>query len=162
MTPEITIAHCDYSKPEHVKAVTALLNAYIEDEMGGGEPLTQPQQIRLIDGLKLHPMSIVLLAEQQGIFTGLLVAFENFSTFTVKPMLNIHDVVVLKTHRGIGVGRKLLQAIVREAEIRGCSRLSLEVRNDNMVAQSLYRSLGFNDTNPPMFYWRKYVENVEN
>jgi ribosomal protein S18 acetylase RimI-like enzyme len=123
--------------------------------MGGGKPLSKPEQLRLIDGLNEHPKSIVLLARTEGIFTGLLTAFENLSTFTAKPMINIHDVIVLKEYRSQGVGRQLMNAILTEAENRKCSRITLEVRKDNIIAQNLYKSLGFDETNPEMFYWRK-------
>jgi GNAT superfamily N-acetyltransferase len=85
----------------------------------------------------------------------MLVAFENFSTFTVSPMINIHDVIVLKEYRGKNVGRSLLNAIINMAENRGCSRITLEVREDNRVAQHLYKSMGFDTPVPMMYYWRK-------
>jgi GNAT superfamily N-acetyltransferase len=154
---ETKITACDYSDPEHLQAVADLINAYIRDEMGGGEPLSKFRQLHLADGLQHHPTSIVLLAETKGIYCGLLVAFENFSTFSVQPMINIHDLIVLKEFRGQGIGRQLMDAVVAEAGNRKCSRITLEVRQDNVVAQRLYRELGFGDTEPPMFYWRKYL-----
>jgi ribosomal protein S18 acetylase RimI-like enzyme len=152
---EITV--CDYSNPAHSEALASLINSYIDDEMGGGNLLSQEEQQRMIEGLSAHPKAIVLLAREDGIFVGLLTAFENFSTFTAKPMLNIHDVFVLNDYRGKGVGRKLMKAIVAEAERRKCSRLTLEVRKDNVKAQNLYQSLGFAEVEHGMFYWRKYL-----
>jgi ribosomal protein S18 acetylase RimI-like enzyme len=153
----VNIKACDYSNPEHLQAIASLINVYIDDEMGGGKPLTKLEQLRLVEGLNKHPKSIVFLAETDGAFVGLLTAFENFSTFTVQPMVNIHDVIVLKEHRGKGIGRQLMNALIKEAESRGSSRITLEVRTDNFSAQSLYKSLDFEDTEPPMFYWRKYL-----
>jgi ribosomal protein S18 acetylase RimI-like enzyme len=151
------IITCDYYKPEHKHAIAALINAYIADEMGGGESLSEPDQLSLVEGMKNHPKSIILLAETDGVFAGILTAFENFSTFTAKPMINIHDIFVLKEYRGSGIGRQLMKGIIREAENRNSSRISLEVRKDNHNAQGLYKSLGFVDTDPSMFYWRKYL-----
>ncbi|KAA6318206.1 Aminoglycoside N(6')-acetyltransferase type 1 [termite gut metagenome] len=154
-TTETQITSCNYSNQEHLQAIITLTSAYIKDEMGGGEPLSKLDQLRLVDGLNNHPKSIVLLAKTDGIFSGLLTAFENFSTFTAQPMVNIHDVFVLKEYRGRGLGRQLMNAVITEAENRKCSRITLEVRKDNSTAQSLYKSLGFDETNPGMFYWRK-------
>jgi ribosomal protein S18 acetylase RimI-like enzyme len=151
------ISACDYSNPEHRQAIISLINAYIDDEMGGGKPLSKSAQLCLIEGLSNHPKSIVFLAEADGLFVGLLTAFENFSTFTAKPMVNIHDVIVLKEYRGKGIGRQLMNAVISEAENRGSNRVTLEVRKDNPTAQNLYQSLGFEDTDPSMFYWRKYI-----
>jgi ribosomal protein S18 acetylase RimI-like enzyme len=135
-----------------------MINAYIGDEMGGGNLLSLGEQQRMIEGLCNHPKSIVLLAQDAGVFAGLLTAFENFSTFTAMPMINIHDVFVFKEHRGKGIGRKLMNAVIDEAKKRKCSRVTLEVRKDNINAQNLYRSLGFEEAEQGMFYWRKYLK----
>jgi ribosomal protein S18 acetylase RimI-like enzyme len=154
-TIETQITLCNYSNQEHLQAITTLIDAYIRDEMGGGKPMSKQEQLRLVDGLNSHPKSIVLLAKTDSVFVGLLTAFENFSTFTAKPMINIHDVIVLKEYRSKGIGRQLMNAVIAEAESRKCSRITLEVRKDNITAQSLYKSLRFDETNPGMFYWRK-------
>ncbi|MDR0572960.1 MAG: GNAT family N-acetyltransferase [Tannerella sp.] len=153
--PEITVRKSDYTNAEDLNAIGALINVYIEDEMGGGKILDQQQQKQLTEALRQHPKSIVLLACTGEIRCGMLVAFENFSTFTVRPMINIHDVIVMKEHRGKGVGRALLEAIVKIADERRCSRITLEVRADNQVAQCLYKSVGFDAPIPEMYYWRK-------
>ena len=50
---------------------------------------------------------------------------------------------VAKSARGKGVGRKLITAALAKARARGITRVELTVRADNLVAQSLYKSLGF-------------------
>ncbi|MDR0872609.1 MAG: GNAT family N-acetyltransferase [Prevotellaceae bacterium] len=159
MTKIIPASFCETA---HLEAVAALINAYIADEMGGGnstdlKPLSKIRQLMLVDGLGNHPKAIVLLAQNAEEFVGLLVAFENFSTFTAQPMLNIHDLIVLKEHRGQGIGKLLMNALIEEAENRHCSRITLEVRTDNQKAQTLYKSLGFEAPDPNMLYWRKYI-----
>ncbi|MDR2139535.1 MAG: GNAT family N-acetyltransferase [Tannerella sp.] len=156
-TAETCITACDYTRKTHRQALAEIINAYIEDEMGGGETLSEDGQLRLSEGLQACPGAIVLLAGQAGVYCGLLTAFEHFSTFTAQPMINIHDLIVLKAYRGQGIGRQLMNALIAEAENRHCSRVTLEVRQDNLAAQRLYRKLGFGDTDPPMFYWRKYL-----
>jgi ribosomal protein S18 acetylase RimI-like enzyme len=157
-TPDLTVRPCVYTDTDDRNAIGALINAYIKDEMGGGEPLAPPQQLHLAEALAQHPKSVVLLACVGEIRCGMLVAFENFSTFTVRPMINIHDVIVLKEYRGKNVGRSLLEAIIRMAEERRCSRITLEVRMDNPVARRLYESVGFCAPAPEMLYWRKNLQ----
>lgn len=154
----VNVAVCDYTNPYHTKGITDLINAYIIDDMGGGEPLSESLQSELIEGLRIHPTSVVLLAEVDGSVCGLLVAFENFSTFTVRSMINIHDVIVLPEYRGRGIGRALLRGIIEIAGERGCSRITLEVRKDNLPARQLYKSVGFAEPWPGMYYWRKELE----
>lgn len=146
---------CDFSNTDCLNAIGNLMNTYIQDSMGGGNPLSGMEKLRLVDSLNEHPTSIVLLARVDNVFCGLLIAFENFSTFTVKPMINIHDLIVLPELRNSGIGHKLLDSIIEIAEKRGCSRITLEVRNDNINAQYLYKKMGFGETEPPMHYWRK-------
>ena len=152
----IEIKECDYTDADHLNALVDLMNVYIADDMGGGKPLDKTKQLRLVDGLIRHPSSIVLLARLDEVFCGLLVAFENFSTFTVSPMINIHDLIVMPAYRGKGIGRLLLEEIIKIGESKKCSRITLEVRNDNFVAQNLYQSIGFAEVEPSMYYWRKY------
>lgn len=154
----LQVKDCDYTNADDLNAVGVLLNAYIDDDMGGGEPLSKLQQLRLVDALNQHPTSIVLLAQLDDEYCGMLIAFENFSTFTVSPMINIHDLIVLSSFRGKGVGRQLLETLINKAEQKKCSRVTLEVRDDNANAQHLYQSLDFGETDPPMFYWRKKMK----
>ncbi|GHT36602.1 N-acetyltransferase [Bacteroidia bacterium] len=153
---ETNLTTCNFSNPEHLQAIATLIDVYIHDEMGGGTPLSKLEQNRLVAGLQEYS-SIVLLAEADGEYAGLLIAFENFSTFTAKPMVNIHDVIVRPEYRGKGIGRLLMNGIIAEAEKRGASRVTLEVREDNTTAQNLYSSLGFHETEPSHLYWRKYL-----
>lgn len=154
---DIEIIECDFSDVDCLNAIGDLMNAYILDNMGGGNPLSEVEKLRLVDGLNQQTTAIVLLARVGDVFCGLLVAFENFSTFSVKPMINIHDLIVLAEFRHFGIGNKLLDSIIEIAENRRCSRITLEVRNDNITAQSLYRKKGFGETEPPMLYWRKIL-----
>lgn len=154
---DITVEECNFTNADDLKAVAELLNLYIADEMGGGTLLSPMQQLRLISGLDEHPKSIVILAKKDGLYAGMIVAFENFSTFSVKPMINIHDVIVKKEFRRLGVGRKMMEKIEKIARIRSCGRITLEVRHDNLGAQQLYQSMGFADDEHPMYFWKKYL-----
>ncbi len=155
ITNHIEILDCDFCNPDHLTSAVEMINAYILDEMGGGTPLNPIQQLRFVDGLNNHPRKIVLLAAVDCKCVGMIVAFENFSTFTAKPMVNIHDVIVKKEFRELGIGRQLMETLIERAKELRCSRVTLEVREDNIQAQQLYKNMGFEDAEPPMHYWRK-------
>jgi ribosomal-protein-alanine N-acetyltransferase len=58
----------------------------------------------------------------------------------------VADVMTMATapaHRGTGIGRRLLDELVRRARERGCEALLLEVRADNDAARRLYDTNGF-------------------
>ncbi len=49
-----------------------------------------------------------------------------------------------KKYRGLGIGKKLMQAIIKKLTARyGVREISLEVHEKNIAAISLYESLGF-------------------
>ena len=154
---KVEIIRCNFENPIHCQAEIDLMREYMTDEMGGASPLSDKENEKLIEGLKSLPTTLTLLAKYGDEFVGLTNSFVNFGTFAVRPFLNIHDVVVMSTHRGKKIGRLLLEENIRIAkEELGCAKVTLEVREDNKVAQSLYKSLGFGDSNPTMHFWTKY------
>ena len=56
---------------------------------------------------------------------------------------DVLTIAVDEPARGSGVGRALLEHLIGVAAARGARRLFLEVRDDNPVAEGLYRSRGF-------------------
>ncbi len=152
---EIYFEICDYTNPAHLTAVVELLQGYMADPMGGHAPHTKMEQLRLVDGLANHPASFVLLASVDGRAVGLATCFELFSTFQVKPFVNIHDLFVEPEYRGKGVGRAILERVAEIATEKRCCKVTLEVRDDNASAQGLYRSVGFGECEPDMLFWSR-------
>jgi [ribosomal protein S18]-alanine N-acetyltransferase len=62
-------------------------------------------------------------------------------------------------YRGKKIGEQLLLAMIDEAMSRGAHRVTLEVRERNMVAQNLYRKYGFA---PAAIRRGYYTDNNEN
>ncbi len=152
----VQIIDVDFSKKEHCQAVITLMKHYMTDKMGDAKPHDSENEKKLIEGLKKHPAKLCLLAQKDDEFVGLTNCFIGFGTFAAKPFINIHDIVVLNTNRGEGIGRMLLKEVKRRAEIMDCGKVTLEVRADNNNARGLYKSLGFGECNPPMHFWTWY------
>ena len=157
MESDVNIIHCDFDDPDHCKAVINLMDEYIADKMGGGPPFTEGRDEQLISGLRGHPSKIVLLAVSDGRYVGLLNGFINFSTFAVRPFINVHDIVVTGEWRNKEVGKRLLEEIIREAREINCAKLDLKVRVDNPNARYLYDKMGFREMDPPQLFWAKYL-----
>jgi ribosomal protein S18 acetylase RimI-like enzyme len=139
----VKIVEADLRRPKHQAAVLELLDEYSRDPMGNGAPLPAEVVTRLIPGLRAHPTTLVFLAYNDGAAVGLAVCFRGFSTFAAKPLINIHDLVVLPAHRGLGIGRLLLDFIAEKGRTLGCCKLTLEVLENNRRARGLYASAGF-------------------
>lgn len=151
----ITFEHCDFENPSHLQSLVSLINHYMADPMGDAPQLNKLQQLRLVDGLANHPSSLVVFVLLNSEIVGLSTAFINFSTFNVKPYLNIHDLVVAAEHRAKGLGKALLQHLIEISIERKYCKLTLEVREDNRNAQALYNSLGFIACEPNMYFLTK-------
>lgn len=141
MTIEITRA--DYANPRHAIDLVTLLDAYAQDPMGGGRPLPAFVKENLVSQLARRAHALSLLAYVDGQPAGLVNCFESFSTFQCKPILNIHDMVVLGAFRGLGLSQRLLGKVEVIARELGCCKLTLEVLEGNHVARNAYRKFGF-------------------
>lgn len=144
---------CDFSNASHCQALCNLLNQYMADPMGDFPHHDTAQDRALVEGMRNHPTSITLFILDEGKPVGIVNAYMNFSTFKLKPFINIHDVFVMPAHRGRGLSRRLIAKMKEIAADNGCCKLCLEVRHDNIPAQACYRAEGFEDDTPPMYYW---------
>ncbi len=154
---DIEIFECDFSDALHCDKLVELINEYICDKMGGGKPLEGEKISNLINGLKNHPNKLILFASANKEIVGLSICYINFSTFSAKPFINIHDIIIKINYRGKGIGMALMNEISKKAEELKCSKITLEVREDNYQAQNLYKKMGFDDSGPKMLFWSKYL-----
>ena len=56
---------------------------------------------------------------------------------------HITNIAVRKDCRGQGVGEALTRALIQYAANLGVQYMTLEVRKSNLIAQAMYRKLGF-------------------
>ncbi|AKH43286.1 GNAT superfamily N-acetyltransferase [Altererythrobacter atlanticus] len=141
--PPLTVEMADYEDPLHAADILLLLDAYARDPMGGGEALSEDVRERLLPALAQQPGAFSLIARLGDKAVGLANCFTGFSTFAARPLVNIHDMVVLEGHRGLGIGRTLFAAVEDEARRRGACKVTLEVLSGNEPAKKLYESLGY-------------------
>ena len=150
----------DLHKQAHADATVSLLNHYASDAMGGGQELPQFVQQNLVSELLRRREAHVVLAFSGQTPVGLTILMEGFSTFACQPLLNVHDLIVLREFRGQGIARKLLLKAEEIAISLGCCKLTLEVLEGNEAAQAAYRAAGFAayELDPKMgkaLFWQK-------
>ncbi|MBL9123888.1 MAG: GNAT family N-acetyltransferase, partial [Planctomycetaceae bacterium] len=104
MTDGIDVLEADLYRADHQQAIVALTAAYALDPMGNNGPLPDDVLAQLIPGLQALPTSIVFLAYAGREPVGIATCFRGFSSFLGKPLINIHDLAVLPSHRGQHIG----------------------------------------------------------
>ena len=160
MSDKITIREADLADPAQAAGLVAMLDAYMRDPMEGGQAPSEQVKRELVPGLRAHPACYVFFALRGQQPIGFAICFLGFSTFNARPLINIHDIFVQASARGMGIGKLILDRIEAKARsLNGCA-ITLEVREDNSRARGLYRKFGFERAQVgaqrvPMEFWRK-------
>jgi len=139
----VYVCRADYANPVHGAALVHVLDAYAQDPMGGAHPLSDFAKANLVASLAARPQAYSVLAFDGDKPVGLVNCIEGFSTFACRPLVNVHDVAVVASHRGQRVAEKMLAMAEALAIARGACKLTLEVLQGNVGADRLYRRLGF-------------------
>ncbi len=119
---EVRIEEVDWVDEGHQRAVVHLIDAYAREPIEGGRGLSTFARENVVAGLRTHPASLVLLAFCGETAVGIAVCLRGFSTFAARPLINIHDLAVLREWQGRGVGSALLEAVALRSNRAGAAR----------------------------------------
>ena len=146
----ITICRVDYADVHDAAALVMLLDGYAQDVAGGSELLTAEVKRGLPEALSQRPQAFGVLAWAEDanqptgrVGVGLVNCFEGFSTFACKPLVIVHDVVVVPAWRGHRIAQRMLHVVEAMARERGACKLTLEVLSGNHSALRAYEREGF-------------------
>jgi len=161
----IKIILADYSNEQHEKEIPMLLDGYASDPMGGGKSLDDKIKNSIVKELSKLPHAFSVIAYVDGQPAGLANCFEAFSTFACKPLINIHDFVVLNEYRGKGISQIMLKKVEEIARSKDCCKVTLEVLSNNEVAKSAYKKFAFSgyELDPEVgfaLFWQKSLTNT--
>ncbi|MFN1835090.1 GNAT family N-acetyltransferase [Balneola sp. MJW-20] len=148
---DLRIVKADLDDPKHASDIVNIVDLFARDPMGQNEPLEEEVLADMIDEMKKVPTSMTYIAYLNDKAMGIVTCFIGFSTFTASKVFKIHDVAVHPDARGMGIGTRMLIKIGEEARKLGCSKVTLEVREDN-PARRLYEKLGFEYGDPKWFF----------
>lgn len=141
----------------HCTKLLELLNAYMEDEMGISKSMPEKLGAKIIEGLRQYNAYLGFFVCIENEYAALANCNVNYSTWQAGFLINIHDFIVRPSFRKQRVGEFLLNGIENYAKGKGYCKINLEVRNDNLKAQNLYKKVGYTDCQPPMFFWQKIL-----
>lgn len=108
---------------------------------------SMPWTKRDFEAVLNHPQNLYLVVEKEGEilgYCGLMAVLEEGQ---------ITNVAVKKEYRHMGIGFCMMQTLLLEGQKMGLTAFTLEVRESNHSARSLYKKLGFTEAGiRPGFY----------
>ena len=99
-----------------------------------------------------NPIANVILAYDGDKPVGLAVFCQRYSTFLGRQYLYLEDIFVVLSHRGSGIGRKLMEQAALLAQTLGSTMIEWSVLNWNEPAIKFYEHLGAK----PVDGWKTY------
>lgn len=88
------------------------------------------------------PNHHLAVAVDDNIVIGFVSAVQYFHPDKPNPELWINEVGVAESHRGQGIARRLMEAVLDEARRQGCSEAWVLTNRSNRAAMRLYESSG--------------------
>ena len=98
------------------------------------------------------PIANAILAYDGDKAVGLAVFCQRYSTFLGRQYLYLEDIFVVLSHRGSGIGRKLMEQAALLAQSLGSTMIEWSVLNWNEPAIKFYEHLG----GKPVDGWKTY------
>lgn len=86
---------------------------------------------------------MAFVAEVDGELVGFATTADIPASLQLGHYWQVRDLFVVPSRRRLGVGRALLEFILRLAASAGATRLAVQTEGDNAVARHLYQSTGF-------------------
>lgn len=90
-----------------------------------------------------RPPEGFLVAEVDGVVSGYVSTYQNIPLRSHAHVLAVNGLAVDPKARGRGVGRRLVEAVVERARVRGLTKVTLRVLGHNTAARRLYERCGF-------------------
>jgi ribosomal-protein-alanine N-acetyltransferase len=137
-------------RPATAADLTAMMR--IERESATAAHWAEDDYRRSIEAAE--PPRMALVAEVEAKTMGFLVARK------LGPEWEVENVVVTEGERRRGVGRALVQELLRQASAGGAESVVLEVRESNAAARALYRASGFREFGGRPGYYRDPEEDA--
>ncbi|NQU46823.1 MAG: GNAT family N-acetyltransferase [Chlorobium sp.] len=114
-------------------------------------------QARSLTMILEHPETgRILVYEEKGRILGMVLLLFTISTALGGRVALLEDMVVMPGRRRKGIGAKLMERAIIEAETAGCLRVTLLTDRDNAAGHGFYQSAGFHHS--PMVVFRKQLK----
>ena len=106
----------------------------------------------------INQESIVFLSRKNtNNYNGFVQLYPSFCSVSGIPILILYDLYVDKDQRGLSIGRRLMDRAKVYARDNAYKRLELSTAKDNLIGQSLYESLGY-EQDSEFFHYSLEIE----
>ena len=148
LTLDITIEPATASDFDQIGRVFAEENRFhaglLPDRFRVAEPIMTPEWF---DAVLASPTRTLLVARAAGQVVGVLLLQEmanpDDEIYQPRRYLYVDELMVAGTHRGRGIGRRLMEAAERQARELGIEEIELNVWERNAGAIAFYEHLGY-------------------
>lgn len=94
-------------------------------------------------GFGSRPIYEVIIAWQQNTAVGFILYFEGFSSWRCSPGIYVQDLFVDAQARGLGLGKRLIEAVAERGRQLQATYLRLSVDEGNQSGRDFYQAIGF-------------------
>jgi len=141
LNKRITIENAKASDiPKIRRLLLDLINAIDSSETFNVESATKNLHHMIDD-----PNSHLLLASVAEYTVGLINFTIRKTILHIAPSGLIDELVVAKSHRGEGIGRKLIKAAIEKCHELGCCEVEVSTERTNRKARDFYKICGFEE-----------------
>lgn len=97
-------------------------------------------------------VTFIAIDETSNVLMGFANTYLSFSTLSLRRLVILNDLGVSKTFQGRGVAQSLVNEVIAYAKSLDSVRVELKTKKNNVNAQKLYQSLGFEPDNEHFYY----------
>lgn len=115
------------------------------------------------DGFSVNPkFDVFVVEDSHGEVFGIALFYEKYSTWT-GACIYLEDLIVTKDKRGIGAGKALFEAVIKEAKRRNSARMEWQVLDWNVPSIDFYKAYGAELDNEWVNgrFYREQIKNME-
>ncbi|QUJ69933.1 GNAT family N-acetyltransferase (plasmid) [Photobacterium sp. GJ3] len=138
-----------------VVALQTLFHAYRQLSAGSSPHETEADAGRWIETRLKRDEAVFLIAAEGHQLLGFATLYPGFSSISLQQFWTLNDLYVVDQARGQGVGTALLATVEAHATATQAKGIALETSVENLSAQRLYESLGYQKNTHYQPYFKK-------
>lgn len=147
----VVLESIEPATPPDIPTIAAFIEALaIEEQFPDPVAVTESDLRRELFGE--HGRSEAIVGRANGEVVAFALYYFTFSTTRGRPGLHLDDLYVHPSHRGRGLGRRMMHKLASTAIDRGCVRFEWWALGWNERARSFYREIGAQEMNELVLY----------